>query len=155
MPLDKYNRIGSFDDISDPIIREFTALVGDDGIIDFKTLKQKDFVKYWPSMSIHRYEDGDFTYIFYGTQLVQNIGTERTGDKVLALTNHNFKRELFDNLLDVLTTKKVMFLIGSLEGNDRGYIKWQQVKVPLRRGGEINEVLSLFSFQPLIYESLA
>jgi hypothetical protein len=58
---------------------------------------------------------------------------------------------VFANLFKVHTTKKSMYSIGGLEGNKRGYIKWQQVRMPLRRTDQINEVLSLFSFSPYTY----
>ena len=40
-----------------------------------------------------------------------------------------------------------MFSKGDLNIDDRAYKKWQQVKMPLQRKGEINEVLTLLVFE--------
>jgi hypothetical protein len=145
------NRTGSVCDITDPLVLNFIAIIGEEGVVDFDVIEQREFMKFWSSIAIHRYEDEDFTCIFYGTLLVKYIGIERTGSKVLALKDHKFNQEVFDNLLEVHTTKKPVYLFGSLEGNERGHINWQQVKMPLRRKGELNEVLSLLSFSPHTY----
>jgi hypothetical protein len=47
---------------------------------------------------IHRYKDGGFTFIFFGSHLVENFVYERTGLKVSELTNSVFRETLF-NLL--------------------------------------------------------
>jgi hypothetical protein len=52
---------------------------------------------------------------------------------------------VFANLFKVHTTKKSMYSIGGLEGNKRGYIKWQQVRMSLKRKDQINEI-----FKPIL-----
>ena len=100
------------------------------------------------AIAINKYEDGDFTFVFFGTDLVNNIGYERTGAKVLELTNHTRKEVLFDALMEIHTTKETLFAAGNSKKEGREHKKWEQVKMPLRRNGKMNEVLSFIVFKP-------
>jgi hypothetical protein len=80
------------------------------------------------------------------THLVDNFGFERTGIKVSELRNQTRKTELFDMLHHILTTKETVYSKGDLNIDDRAHKKWQQVKLPLQRKDEINEVLTVLFF---------
>ena len=134
-------------EITEPVVLEFMAALEGREFIDFDELQQKKFMKFWPYIAIHRLEDDDFTYIFNGTHLVESFGFERTGLKVSELPNQRRKTELFEILHDILTNKKPIFGKGDLNIDGRAYKKWQQVKMPLQRKGEINEVLTLLVFE--------
>ena len=138
--------VTSLDEITEPLIQEFMAALEGRKVIDFDELQQKSFMKFWPHIAIHRFEDDDFTYIFDGTHLVYNFGCERTGLKISELPNERRKTELYDLLRDILTNKRPVFSKGDLNIDDRAHKTWQQVKMPLRRKGEINEVLTLIVF---------
>jgi hypothetical protein len=139
--------ITSLDEITEPRVLEFMAALEGRNFIDFDELQQKSFMKFWPYIAIHRFEGGDFKYIFDGTHLVNNFGCERTGLMISELPNQRRRTELFDLLQDILANKRPMFSKGDLNIDDRAYKKWQQVKMPLQRKGEINEVLTLLVFE--------
>ena len=138
----------SKDEITDPLLLEFLDAVGGQGYIDCEVLQSKDFMKYWPNISIHRYEDEDFTYIHFGTQLVEHMKCERTGKRVLELTDHPRKEVLFDALMEVHKNKKPMYTVGNLKIDGREHKQWQQVKMPMQRNGGMNEVLSFIAYKP-------
>ena len=120
--------------------------VVDTGYLNFEDLQKKGLMKFWSNIAIHRYENGDFKYIFYGTNLVASFGSERTGLNVSELDNPIRRQELSDALMEVLNTKKTIYATGNLMIDGKGYHQWQQVKMPLRRNGKINEVLSFIVF---------
>ena len=136
----------SVDMITDPLILEFISAISDQEYLDFEVLQQKEFMKFWPYIAIHRYADGDFTYIYFGSYLVDHFGFERTGVKVSEIDHPVQRNELLHILNEVLNTKKPSYAVGNLEIFKKGYKKWQQIKIPLRRNGQINEVLSFIVF---------
>jgi len=146
MAYTRYEISNSRDIISDPLVLEFIDKVSGHKYFDFEDLTQKKYIKYWPHISIHRYENEDFTYVFYGSQLVNHIGEERTGYKISELPNYKHKERFFNALLEVLNTKKPTYGIGNVYTPGKEFKIWQQVKIPLQRNGEVNEVLSFFSF---------
>jgi hypothetical protein len=149
MPLGQYKNYASISDAKDPKILDFMEAVGDQGYLDFEVLRQRHFIKFWSNTVINRYENDDFTYIFHGTNLVKNIGVDRTGLTVLGLTNHTHKVELFNILLEIIKTKQTMFTTGHIKIDGREHQTWQQVKMPMWRKGEINEVVSFFAYNPI------
>jgi hypothetical protein len=148
MDTNQYFKLSALETNTDPQIVEFMDAVIDKGYLNFEDLQHKDFMKFWSNIAIHRYEDGDFKYIFYGTNLVANFGSERTGSKVSELNNPIRRRELSDALMEVLNTKRTIYARGDLLIDGKGYHQWQQVKMPLLRGREMNEVISFIIFNP-------
>jgi hypothetical protein len=149
MAINSYHTSITADEITDPLVIEFMHSVGEENFLDFEVLTQRDFMKFWPHIVINRFEDNDFTYVFFGTTLVKIFGKDRTGLKISELGNPFRKKDLTDALHKVIKTHKVVYGFGDLKVDDREHLKWQQVKLPLRRKGEINEVLTLISFSPL------
>jgi hypothetical protein len=64
----------------------------------------------------------------------------------LGITDTLISKSFSKRFHEILTSKETMYLTGDLEGVNRRYTKWQQVKVPLRRNAEIIEVLSFLFF---------
>ncbi|MBT3765240.1 MAG: hypothetical protein HOJ67_10355 [Rhodospirillaceae bacterium] len=131
---------------SDPLIQEFMGVVGDKVILDFKELQQKKFMKFWPQFSIQRHEDGDFKCVFFGTYMVQMFGKERTGTMVSKMGSDVRRKSLLVALQEVLSTRRIYCAKGDLKVDGKDYQKWIQIKMPLRRNGEINEVVTFMTF---------
>ena len=148
MSINQFLTFRTLDEITEPLLLEFMAAIGDWEYLDFENVIQRNFMKFWPYIQIHRHEDGDFAYVFYGTHMVENFGVDRTGSKVSEISNHIRKNEFLNMLLDVLTTKKPIYAVGDLKIDGREHKKWQQVKMPLQLNDEINEVLAFIVFAP-------
>jgi hypothetical protein len=146
MTDNQYIQVHDKDGITDPNVQEFMGAVGDNGYLDFEVLQQKPFMKFWKNLVIHRHVDDDFKYIFFGTNNVKIFETDRTGTLLSEIPNPIRKKDLSEVLLKVIATKQTVYSIGNLKIDEKDYHHWQRVMLPLRRKGEINEVLSFIAF---------
>ena len=142
----QYIQVCSINEIDDPRVHEFMDVVGNREILDFEEIQQSSFMNFWKHLVVFRYEAGDFKYIFFGTSLVNSFGSEHTGKFVSELPNPIRQKELFDVMLNVVTTKEIVYAKGNLKIDEKEYLLFQRVIIPLRRNGEINEVLHFIVF---------
>ena len=80
-------------------------------------------MKYWPHIVIYRFEDNDFTYVFFGTNLVKSLCDELTGSKVSELANKFRKKALTDALHKIIKTQKAVYAMGDLKVDGKEYLK--------------------------------
>jgi hypothetical protein len=111
------------DEVTDQLAIEFMHVVGGEEFLDFEVLKQKNFVKYWLHIAIQRFEDNDFTYVFFGTNLVKNFCEEHTGSKVSELANEFRKQALTGALYKIIKTQKAVYAMGDLKVDGKEYLK--------------------------------
>jgi len=134
-----------------PLLVEFVGLVDEitsDGIPDFADISSPPFMKFWRHFIIHRYDAqlADFRTILYGSHIVEIYGHDCTG---MLLSEMGFGeaedmvREMNKRCLD---NRERIFATNSLFWQDREHRIYHQVKMPLRRNGEINEVLVCMTF---------
>jgi hypothetical protein len=111
------------DEVTDQLAIEFMHVVGEEEFLDFEVLKQKNFMKYRPHIAIHRFEDNDCTYVFFGTNLVKNFCEEHTGSKVSELANEFRKQALTGALYKIIKTQKAVYAMGDLKVDGKEYLK--------------------------------
>lgn len=134
-----------------PLLAEFSRLVDntfEDGIPDFEIISTPLFTKFWPFFIIHRYEEQnkDFRTVFYGTHIVESYQRDCTG---LLLSEMGFgKAEEAIRKLNkqVLDSRERAYNTNTLFWKNREHRVFHQVKMPLRRKGEIDEVLVCMSY---------
>lgn len=133
------------------LLSEFTALVDktfEDGTPDFDTLSTSLFVQYWPHLIIHRYEEAvkDFRTIFYGTHIVDAYERDCTGLLMSEMGFGEAEDWVRKNNKQVLESQQRQYFTSSLFWKNKEHRVFHQVKMPLRRKGEINEVLVCMYF---------
>jgi len=132
-------------------IREFVRLYDGsrgDGDFEFPMIEEWEFMKFWDSLIIARLTDGgdDFVHVYYGTRLVRVYGTDMTRRTLMSGKHTDAAEAFFGFFHESLTGRKPVYLSGSIDWKDRGHVKWCQVILPMKRGGEVKEVVSLLCF---------
>ncbi len=79
MPADNFMKAVPADDLDDPLVIKFLEAIGDRKYLDFADLQQKNFMKFWSNIVIHRYEDGDFTFVFFGHNWLKLLAMKGQG----------------------------------------------------------------------------
>lgn len=134
-----------------PLIVEFVELVDrvtPDGIPHFEDLKTSPFVKFWKHLIIHRYEDElkDFRTILYGTHICDIYERDCT-NLLMAEMGFGAAEEMVRAMnKQVLDSAERIYNTNSLFWREREHKVFHQVKMPLRRGASINEVLVCMTF---------
>ena len=138
---------------NDHLINEFISLVDGtttDGIISFANLTTQPFMKFWSNLIIydHEADKNDLRVIYCGTRLADISGFEWTGKLIseLDIGDHNTENIIKTNL-EVLSKKMRNFVSGNVFWEKSDYTNWHQVKMPLRRKDQLNEVLCLWSIE--------
>ncbi len=134
-----------------PLLDEFAGMVkalSTDGIASFTDLTSEPFMVYWKNLIIYRHEPeiADFRIVFFGTEVAASYGEDWTGR---LLSQSGFEKgyeSIYQINLEIMQNHRHVSDSGSLDWQDRGYKKWHEVKMPLRRNGEINEVLVYMCF---------
>jgi len=137
--------------VGSKLIGTFLGLVDltcEDGIPDFHTIQSLPFVHLWPNMIIYRHEPvvHDFRVVLFGTEIVHSYGEDWTGQLI---SQSGFEKE-FDVIygvnMDIIEKRIRIHDRGTIDNPERGYKRWYEVKMPLRRNGEIAEVLVFMCF---------
>ena len=134
-----------------PRIREFVSLYEGsrgDGDFEFPMVEEWEFMKFWDSMIMARLTDAgdDFLYVYYGTKLTRVYGTDMTRRTLWSGRHADAAEAFFGFFLESLTERKPVYLNGSIDWKDRDHIKWCQVILPMKRGNEVREIVSLLCF---------
>ena len=134
-----------------PLIAEFVQLVdqtASDGVPCFADIETYPFMKFWRNFIIHRYEEDveDFRTIFYGSHIVEIYQRDCTGLLISEMGFGEAEGMIRKMNKKVLDTKERLFSTNSLFWKGQNHKVWHQVKMPLRRNGNINEVLVCMTF---------
>jgi hypothetical protein len=135
-----------------PLLSGFAELVDAttaDGIPDFTDLQAGPYLRFWPNLIIYRHEpeEMDFRILFFGTTVTSSYGQDWTGQLV--------KQSGFGKSYDVIHKVNVGLVNGELKRvadsgsfvfQNREHKMWYEIKMPLRRNGQINEVLVIMDF---------
>ena len=129
-----------------PLIEEFVNLVCDtvgDGVLEFSNLETPPFLKFWPHLIIYKYENDidDFRVVFYGTHVVKMYGAEWTGKLLSEMGFAEAYDEVRELNMKALNGDHRVYSSGNLFWQNKEHRKWYQIKMPLQRHGDINEVL--------------
>jgi len=135
-----------------PLIRDFIKLVDltvGEQILDFSQLQSRPFCLFWPNILIYRFVPDlvDYRIIFAGTTTCKTYDKDLTGK---LMTEMNFGPALKDlrKLNDqVMANKNRYYLSGIHDWEDKKYVKWWQIRMPLKRSGQVNEVLLCLDFE--------
>jgi len=135
-----------------PLIRKFTDAitpVTGSGILDFKQLQSRELCLFWPNILIYRREPklNDYRIIFTGTTTCTTYNKDWTGTLMSEMSFGPALKELHKLNDQVLKTGKRYFLSGIHDWKDKEFVKWWQVRMPLKRGEICNEVLLCLDFE--------
>ncbi len=123
---------------------ELVATIAPDGILDFTDLQERPFHKFWKNLILYRYlaEEDDFTVILFGTSVAQLHGNDWTGKRLgeIGIGAEGIETVRAMNK-SVLESGEPFFGSGAVNLDEDDYRRWHQMKLPLRRGGKVNEVL--------------
>jgi len=135
-----------------PLLEQFTKLidqVSDDGVADFAVLQTQPFIRFWPNLVIYRHEPDarDFRILLFGTKVATNYEKDWSG---LLVKDSGFGKgyETIYNVNMGLISGGNQRLAdsGTFNFQNRDHVNWYEIKMPLRRNGEINEVLVIMDF---------
>ncbi len=110
-----------------------------DGLLNFDDLQMQPFMKFWKNFCITRLvnADKDYEIILWGTDLTQNYGKDLTG----ALAKCTVQESAFEILLThhykTIKDKQVSYISGTLGWENKSYVKWHQIFVPLLKNNKI------------------
>ncbi len=134
-----------------PLIGEFVRevdAISADGVPEFSDLLLEPFIKFWKNLIIYRHEPevADFRVILFSTEIVDSYGEDWTGQ---LLSESGFTKgfeAIYQVNLKLLNGGERVTDSGSLDWQERNYVRWHEIKMPLRRDGKINEVLVFMCF---------
>ncbi|HEY9080065.1 hypothetical protein [Magnetovibrio sp.] len=134
-----------------PLIVDFVDLVDSsttDGIPTFSLIETRPFIKFWKHFIIHKWIEGqqDFLTVFYGSHICEIYQRDCTG---LLMSEMGFGEALNSVKAmnkEALDSKKRIYATNSLYWKDEKHKVFHQVKMPLRRNHDINEVLVCMTF---------
>jgi hypothetical protein len=135
----KCNVISTFADL---VVAEST-----DGLFDFRNLQQRRFMKFWQNLCITRLvnEHADYEIVLWGSELTKYYGKDLTGNQ----PKHEDLGDAFETLswyhYRAIKGKQVSFLSGTLGWENKDYVKWHQIFVPMLKNNHIC-CLSLICF---------
>jgi hypothetical protein len=134
-----------------PLISEFLTLVEEtvgDGVLGFRDLQNRPFMKFWKHMIIYRFEDAqnDFRVVFYGSQVVSRYDADWTGKLMSEMGFAETYDTVFELNKKIIEGERRVFASGNLHWQGREYRKWHQMKMPLKNSGGANDVLMLVDF---------
>lgn len=96
----------------------------------------------------------DFRYRVVGTEIVEEIGREFTGETVLEYHARHESREVVDGYGDVVRTGMPHLYDGSLYDLGRDYVTYERLAVPIKgEGGGIAFILACFQFERKAFHS--
>jgi hypothetical protein len=137
--------------ITHPKINEFVELVDEtapDGIPDIDNLLKEPFLKYCRNWIIyhHKPEISDFLVTYFGSEVVESYGEDWTQR---LLSKSDFEKG-YDTIyrinLEIIDGHEMVADSGTLDLQDRTLKNWYEIKMPLKRNGEVNEVLVFMCF---------
>jgi hypothetical protein len=128
------------------LIKAFTALVDEtvgDGILSFDDLKSRPFLKFWKHLFIYRFDEqaDDFRVILYGTHIVTMYGNDWTGKLMSEMGMNEAYADIRALNMRIINGERRVYASGNFFWQNREERIWHQVKMPLQRNGDINEVL--------------
>ena len=99
--------VNSTDAKEHPLIKEFVTLVDEtvgDGVLDFKHLQLRPFMKFWSNLNFHRYEKdkNDFRNVYWGTNCISMFGMDCTGKLLSEMGYKNAYDEFYDTNFVIL-----------------------------------------------------
>jgi hypothetical protein len=110
-----------------------------DGVIEFKSIQQRRYMKFWQNLCISRLvdTDGNYEIVLWGSELTKRYGKDLTGTRVRpedlgtdyeVVSWHHYK---------TIKHNDMSYLSGTLGWQDRDHIKWRQIFVPMLKNGDI------------------
>ncbi len=129
----------SENDIADNGMEAFTRLVKSDlrdGAIDFSTLQEPRYMKYWQHLTmVERDEDDDaYRFFFVGTQIVRVEGEEFTGMTSREIWADDTKYHTINGMYDrIFQNREIVFSTGIVELEGKEFIHWNAGSFPLRK----------------------
>jgi len=143
--------VHSKDAENNPFIKLFVNLVDEtagEGVLDFRDLQARPFMKYWQHFILYRYQPDidDFSIRMFGTHLVDMIGKDCTGGLMSEIGLSTSFHTLYDINIRVISENIRIFTSGTLFWQNREHKQWHSVKMPIRRNGQVNEVLACHLF---------
>jgi len=135
-----------------PVISEFSALAEGffvNGAIDFPVLQTPDFFKFWRHLMIARYlpDENDFKILMWGSHIASSHGKDLSGKKFTEAGFGNKLQFFHDFHKSVMEGGEIVFKSGVFSWENKQFLKWYQVKMPLRRGQSIHETVSCICFE--------
>jgi len=135
-----------------PLIKSFIGLVNQtarDQIFEFNQLQSRPFCEFWPNILIYRFDHDfdDYRIIFSGTTTCKTYDKDWTGKRMSEMNFGTAFKDLRKLNDQVIATKNRFYLSGIHDWEDKNYVKWWQVRLPLKRNGDVNEVLLCLDFK--------
>jgi len=118
------------------------------GVLRFDQLESGPFMQYWKNLIIYRHEPdiSDFRVILFGTEVAGSYGEDWTGQLLSTAGFEKGYEAIYRVNLEIMSNGKRIPDTGTLEWQGRDYRSWHEIKMPLKRNGEINEVLVYMCF---------
>jgi len=135
-----------------PMISQFAEVIKPyfaNGAVDFEILQKPQFLKFWRHLMIAKYlpDLDDFRIVFWGTYLVNKYGKELSG-KTFAEAGLGDKQQYFYDLhKSAMLGQEIIFTKGIFSWEDKDFLTWYQIKMPLRRSQQVCETLTCIYFE--------
>ncbi|NQW01361.1 MAG: hypothetical protein HQ483_16780 [Rhodospirillales bacterium] len=135
-----------------PLIQDFCALICatvGDGLLEFKDIQARPFMKFWKNFIIYRYEpaEDDFRVVFYGSHVASMYGADHTGKLLSEMGFNEVYQEVHTLNKRIIDGDQQVFASGTLFWQNKKYRIWHQAKLPMKRDGGENEILVLMDYE--------
>lgn len=111
-------------------------------------IQTKEIIGYSKALFISTwdYEKDTCFFKYWGSGIADYYGLDATG-KYFSESSLGENTQLFiDFHKEIIDEKKIGYLSGTLDWREKEYRKWDQITMPLMRGGEVNETLTFLMF---------
>jgi len=137
--------------IEHPFLNEFINLVdatAPDGIPSTTILLSEPFTKFRHNLIIYRHEPDlkDFRVILFGTEVVESYGEDWSGRLLSEVGFEKGYEIIYQVNLELLDGGARTADSGNLKRHFSDYKSWHEIKMPLRRNGEVTEILVFMCF---------
>ncbi len=148
-------RINHADTINHPEVKAFLvacAEVREGVIMSIEDIAQAPLIPYAEELVVVHWDHArqDFHYRLWGSSMVEHYGMELSG-KYFSDGEYADHKDPFVALhLEAMQKRKLVYISGEIDWRERAHKGWNQVTMPLRRGGEVTDTLSYIHFESVV-----
>ncbi len=105
----------------------------DHEIVDFRTLQDRPFMKFWPNFCIAEFveEVQEWKVTYWGTEILKSYGTEMTDKYLDEEEIGSQKDEILEDFFNAVREDKTSFASGTIDWKNKNYTTWYRVVMPL------------------------
>lgn len=120
----------------------------ENGIMTIEAIQSSKVFFFSKSLIILKWDEEkqDFLTKFWGSEIARRYGMDLTGSYGKEADENEYTQAFTKAHYEAMTERTNVYLSGTTPWRDKEYMNWDEVIMPLKRNGEVNETLTYVVF---------